>query len=330
MKKISIIIPVYNAEKYIEETLNSILNQKYDNLEIILIDDESQDNSKVIIEKYVAKYSNLRLLSQKNSGAPAARNAGINVATGDYAIFLDSDDNLCENALNGIDELLEGDSALIVGNFNKIDEESKYICHCEITKENCCISKENILEYCMMDPKPGCKIYNLKIIRNNKLFFDDVKIGQDLNFFLKYLILIDKIDFINKNLYNYRIVNNGISRTYTLKILDIENSFKYVKKFYNDRDSIDKYNKYIIWSEYFNYYFQYCKLRFFNNKKERKEIYNFFNSKQKKLKLDKKSVMLTKYKKIYFLSKIRYLIGPIYVTNIYHTLFTKIKGNKHI
>jgi len=330
MKKISVIIPVYNAEKYIRNTINSVLNQNYKNLEIILIDDGSKDNSKNIIEEYSKKYSNVVLICQKNLGAPVARNNGIKHSTGDYVVFLDADDTLCSNALDGIQEMLNKDIELIVGNFNKIDEDGKNICHCELTKKNFLVSNKSIFEYCMLDPKPGCKIYNLKIIKQNKLLFDNVKIGQDLNFFLKYIAVIKSINFINKDIYNYRIVDNGISRTYSLNILDIENTFRYVYEFYKNNGKLNDYSKYIVWSEYFNYYFQYCKMRFFDDKDERKKIYKFFNTKRKVIILNKKSVILKKYKKIYIISLIRYFIGIVYTTNIYHAIFKKIKGNCHV
>lgn len=330
MKKMSIIIPVYNAEKYIKYTIESVLQQNYQNLEIILIDDGSTDKSTDIINEYVEKYSNITLICQENAGAPTARNNGIINAQGDYAIFLDADDTLCENVLEDISIMLDGDIELIIGNFNKIDETGKYICHCGLTNENYVVHEKNILDFCMLDPKPGCKIYNLNVIKQNKLYFDNVKIGQDLNFFLKYISSIKKINFINKDIYNYRIVNNGISRTYNLKILDIENSFKFVHEFYKDKGKTSDYNNYIVWSEYFNYYFQYCKLRFFDEKSDRKKIYKFFNKKRKTLKLNKKNIIFKKYKKIYIISIIRYFIGPLYTTNIYHAIFKKIKGNSHV
>lgn len=330
MKKISVIIPVYNAEKFIEDTIESVLNQKYKNLEIILIDDGSKDKSREIIKKYQDKYPNIKLYCQKNAGAPEARNNGIKNSTGDYVIFLDSDDTLCPNVFGKITHLLENNAELVIGNFNKVDENGKFLCHSIITKSNKVIEKENILDYCMIDPKPGCKIYNLDIIKKNNLIFDNVKIGQDLNFFLKYLILIKNINFVDEYLYNYRIVSSGISRTYSLKILDIENSFKYTYDYYKQNDRVLEYNKYIAWTEYFNYYFQYCKLRFFGDKQERNHIYKFFNTKRKEINLNKESVIYKKYKKLYYKTLIRYLIGPMYTTECYHVLFKKIKGDSHV
>lgn len=92
MKKISVIIPVYNAEKWIHETLDSLVVQTYQNVEIICVDDGSNDSSCEIIEKYQEKYENIRLVRQKNFGVCAARNTGIKNASGEYIAFLDADD----------------------------------------------------------------------------------------------------------------------------------------------------------------------------------------------------------------------------------------------
>ena len=104
MKKVTIIVPIYNMEKYLVDCLKSILNQSYRELEIILVDDGSTDNSKEIIEEY--KKADARIISvyQKNMGAPAARNFGIDMANGEYIMFFDSDDVLEKD---GIQKLVE-------------------------------------------------------------------------------------------------------------------------------------------------------------------------------------------------------------------------------
>lgn len=99
-KLVSIIIPVYNAEKYIEDTINSILNQTYNDWELILIDDCSVDNSKKKINKYLKKDMRIRYYCQENNGGPAlARNRGIDIANGEYICFIDADDLWVNNKL---------------------------------------------------------------------------------------------------------------------------------------------------------------------------------------------------------------------------------------
>lgn len=99
MPKVSIIIPVYNVEKYLRECLDSVINQTFHDIEIICIDDGSTDSSKQILAEYQSKDNRLKVISQKNGGQSKARNAGLDVATGDYIYFLDSDDYIKSNAL---------------------------------------------------------------------------------------------------------------------------------------------------------------------------------------------------------------------------------------
>ena len=94
---ISIIVPVYNVEKYLEKCIDSILNQSYQNLEIILIDDGSTDNSGSICDEYKKKDQRVQVIHQKNQGQSSARNAGLNIAKGSYIGFVDSDDWIEQN-----------------------------------------------------------------------------------------------------------------------------------------------------------------------------------------------------------------------------------------
>ena len=98
--KVSIIIPVYNVEKYLEQCLDSIINQNLKNIEIICINDGSTDNSLKILKKYAKKDNRIIILSQTNLGAGAARNRGLAVAKGEYLSFLDADDFFYENMLS--------------------------------------------------------------------------------------------------------------------------------------------------------------------------------------------------------------------------------------
>lgn len=92
MVKVSIVIPVYNVESYLRQCIDSVLNQSYQNLELVLVDDGSKDSSPAICDEYAAKDSRVVVVHKANGGAAAARNDGIRKATGDYVTFLDSDD----------------------------------------------------------------------------------------------------------------------------------------------------------------------------------------------------------------------------------------------
>ena len=108
MPKISVIIPVYKVEQYLPECLDSIINQTYKNLEIICIDDGSPDNSGKILDEYASKDNRIRVIHKENGGISSARNAGLDIATGDWISFVDSDDwldiNTYEKLLSSADE----------------------------------------------------------------------------------------------------------------------------------------------------------------------------------------------------------------------------------
>lgn len=106
---LSIIIPVYNGEKYIKRCINSIIEQEIDFMEIIIINDGSTDNTRTICEEFVQKYNNIKLINQENKGVSHSRNIGIQNASGKYVMFIDADDYLVGHSLNNIKELLTGD-----------------------------------------------------------------------------------------------------------------------------------------------------------------------------------------------------------------------------
>ena len=330
-KKISIIIPCYNAERFICDNLNVLCKKKYLNkIEVILVDDGSKDNTKFIISNYIDNNTNFSYIYQNNSGAPTARNNGLKHSNGEYIIFLDADDILNEESLDYIISLVEKESYdLIVGNFEQIDEQGNFIKNILEFNNNICIyeKEKNVLFSC--DPKPGSKVYNKSVIDKYNIYFDDLKIGQDLNFYLKYLLFANKI-YITKNiLYKYRIVNGSISRTYSLKILKIKESFEVTKKFYESNNSIDIYNDYIEIIKALRFHSQFCKIRYMLNRYDRKISYYFFKKEFNKIKLKKSNILYKKNKKTFIKIFIRLYIGWLYTTNLYCFFYRFLKGDIH-
>ncbi len=125
MKLISVIIIVYNAEKYLRECIESVISQQGVNIEIIIVDDGSTDSSLSICEQYSKKDSRIKLIHKKNGGASSARNAGLDEASGEYIYFVDSDDVVAEGALQTLYEKIEESKAdFVMGNYQRIDEQS--------------------------------------------------------------------------------------------------------------------------------------------------------------------------------------------------------------
>ena len=123
-KLVSIIVPMFNSEKYITTTLDSFVSQSYKNIEVIVVDDGSKDNSAEIVKEYAIKKSKVRYIYQDNYGAPTARNLGLENSNGDYVIFFDSDDVMADRAVElFIKELEKTDSDLIIGDYKYINKD---------------------------------------------------------------------------------------------------------------------------------------------------------------------------------------------------------------
>lgn len=219
--KISIIIPVYNAENTLNRCLDSIVNQEYKNYEIILINDGSTDNSKQILDEYKNKYTNIIVKHKTNEGVSSARNMGLEIASGQYIMFADSDDFFINQWLDKLNhELLKNDIDLVVTSFIEVDFNENELNHNILKDEN-----RNSL---VVNKLPGfyftegfihpCwgKLYKKEIIMNYNIRFPNQSLSEDTIFNISYLKYCKNILFLNKNLYVYDHcnVNNLTSKIY--------------------------------------------------------------------------------------------------------------------
>lgn len=209
--KISIIIPMYNSQEYIERAINSVISQNYDNYEIILIDDCSIDNTINICNRYLS--DNIKLLKlEKNSGVSSARNTGINNASGDYIIFLDSDDWLDNNALTTIANAVISSDLIIYGtSYNR--KNGIYKQPLPISKS---LLKKDLLSdlFLLLDVSIAHwvtnKAFKTSIIKENNILFDvNIKMGEDLDFCLRYIEKINRLTIIENYLYFYDRTNDN-------------------------------------------------------------------------------------------------------------------------
>ncbi len=142
-KKISIIIPIYNVEKYIDECVQSVLEQTYRNLEVILVDDASPDRCPKLCDQYAKEDQRITVVHQKNMGLSGARNTGLQYATGEYILFLDSDDYLdkdfCEKTLMAAEET---QADIVVGEISSVDENGKHL----EGDNNLCFERNEVLD----------------------------------------------------------------------------------------------------------------------------------------------------------------------------------------
>lgn len=211
--KISIIIPVYNAEKWLAMTIDSVLSQSYNNYELILIDDGSTDESSNICLEYVKIYPNIKYLSKSNGGVSSARNAGLDLAEGDLIAFLDSDDWLAPEFLETLVSNI-GSADLICSGINWYGKEGINVDVLNNSKFQ--IDKEEDLVKLLQQPlitSPCAKLYRRNIINETGLrFITGIDLGEDRIFNLQYLAYCKSVRAIQYSGYNYR---RGISDSLT-------------------------------------------------------------------------------------------------------------------
>lgn len=129
MKKISVIVPVYNAEKYIRETLDSLKAQTMGDIEILMVDDGSQDGSPAICDEYANSDARFRVIHQSNGGVSVARNRGIRETEGEWITFVDADDQLTPEALERLYAMTDGETDLVMGSVMKFGDVPDEDCH---------------------------------------------------------------------------------------------------------------------------------------------------------------------------------------------------------
>lgn len=229
--KISIIVPVYNVQKYLEACLESLIKQTYDNYEVILVNDGSTDQSLEICKLFENKSEKVKIINQQNSGVSCARNKGLEQATGKYVMFVDSDDWIDQEMLDQlVIQVMQTEADFVMCNLiREYSTKSEPISsgfksltileHHEIEKQlilGLIEKKEGDLQHILAPFRgPVGKLYNLELIRKHQLKFDDqLIIGEDFLFNLQYLKYCKKALIIEDFYYHYRANESSITRRY--------------------------------------------------------------------------------------------------------------------
>lgn len=217
---VSIIVPIYNSEKFLFECVQSVVRQSYQNIEVILVDDGSTDKSGIICDRLAAKDNRIKVIHQENSGAGAARNTGIKQARGEYIQFVDSDDTLSpeitETLIKGIKQIKNGMSVCSIDMQTAYQkEEWKKVQPYQVD------GPLSIKDYLYQLSKyksgvffgsPDNKLYITEILRTNSIYFEEREhIGEDFIFNMKYLMYIEEIYIFSNCLYHYRYNNVSLS-----------------------------------------------------------------------------------------------------------------------
>lgn len=217
---ISVIIPVYNVEKYLKKCLDTVLSQTFSDIEIICVNDGSKDNSRKILTEYKEKDCRIKIVDKKNGGLSSARNAGLKIATGEFIVFIDSDDwiehNMLEKLYNNATSLNTDITICAVHQYNeidsKIDDSNPYYTleFFNETFENKVFSYKDIkpflMDVCVM---AWNKIYRKSFLDKCNAQFPDGLIFEDGPFFFSILFKTDRISIIRDFLYYYRINRKG-------------------------------------------------------------------------------------------------------------------------
>ncbi|GAB6122588.1 glycosyltransferase family 2 protein [Dysgonomonas termitidis] len=215
--KVSILIPCYNSETYLQETLQSCITQQYPNIEIIIVDDGSTDKSVEIAKDWVHKFDNIQLYSQPNSGVCCARNLAFERSTGDYIVYLDSDDLISSDLISSQMELLEGANDNVIATcswgrfYTSIDDFN-------IEKKSVYKDYESsigLIEDLLNDGMFGltCYLTPRSIIDKAGTWNETLTINTDGEFFIRVIANADKIKFSKHGCLFYRSNNpNSISR----------------------------------------------------------------------------------------------------------------------
>ncbi|MDO5557053.1 MAG: glycosyltransferase family 2 protein [Clostridia bacterium] len=239
--KISIIIPVYNTEKYLRKCLDSVINQNYNNYEIIIVNDESTDGSQKIIDEYEKRYSQkIKAFFKKNEGISEARNFGVSKARGDYITFVDSDDYIDCNMLSKMSEKAEEKNFdIVLSNLKYVYPKKEVVVSSGIKKD--IFGKELKGEIINILPAMCGKLIK-------KEMFEDLKFKkniwfEDLEIYFRMYTKIKSVGVIDKAYYNYIQRINSITYTYNEKLYDLINNWEDIIDFYIKENIFNEYKE---------------------------------------------------------------------------------------
>ena len=239
---VSVIIPVYNVEKYLGECLNSVINQTYKNLEIILVNDGSTDNSSFICDEYAGIDNRIIVIHQKNKGLVGARKAGVSAANGDIATFVDSDDWLDLNMYEiMVEKMVESEADIVTSGL--IREYGKhFISDMEAVNPGVYSGDEleKIIKSSLIDIKKFFrsnismhiynKLFDRKLLLKNELLIpEDISVGEDAACVYPCMLDAGKIAIIDRCFYHYRIRSNSImGRSNSADLIRIKKLYQYL------------------------------------------------------------------------------------------------------
>lgn len=224
---ISVIVPVYNAERTLRECINSILSQKYKDFELLIIDDGSKDRSAAICDEYSQKDHRVKVFHKPNGGVSSARNLGLDNAKGKWITFIDADDYISDDFFNGVRNRSED---LLIKSYNDFKEGESYE-RFKISKVIVC----DIPSFCTSNNGgtllrvPWAKFYKTSKIKGFR-FDDSLKIGEDTDFLFNYLANCKVLCALNEGVYFFRITSEKYETKYAMTVTEAASSLLLLQK----------------------------------------------------------------------------------------------------
>ncbi|MDO4902551.1 MAG: glycosyltransferase [bacterium] len=296
---ISVIIPVYNAEKYLEECLDSVINQSYFKIEVIIINDGSTDQSGKICDEYASRDSRIKVFHIENGGVSNARNVAISKSSGEYFTLVDSDDSLVGDGIEKMVSQLKDEVDVLSARVIFRDGDSLNTYYNPFIPTDRIFNIDNsseveILRFWDGLNMPMSKLYRREFIVKNKIQFPlDIRMGEDLVFVVKSLLLSKKIQAINQDVYFYRIDNySSATKTMSNKKFDFGKALLEIDKFIKENFPKNKkiheaFRAGVVQHSYFTFYATE------NSKSDHRDVFDYIkNDLWPKLNIDKTVKML--------------------------------------
>lgn len=241
MPKVSIIVPIYNVESYLSQCIESFCNQTLKDIEIILVDDGSPDNCGAICDQYAELDPRIKVLHKENAGVGAARNDGLRLATGEYVVFVDSDDYVPDDAYQKMySNAVQNDADVVLADIYTVQNGHTH--YVKFFEKPFVTSDRKLMDemvksafynyYCPMPPASGPaygyggptnKLVRRSILTDNNIWFDTSVKGvfDDVIYSAYVFACAGKISYIEEPVYYYRLLENSITRTYKANMLEI-------------------------------------------------------------------------------------------------------------
>lgn len=333
--KVSLIIPVYNVENYIEKCLSSVVNQTLQGIEIILVNDGSTDQSMDIVNIFENEHSNIRIINKENGGLSSARNSGLKIATGKYIAFLDSDDYIDETMLEKMyKRAVERDLDIVSCNLTKVDPDQEILGEEKnVLDYSHTYNKYDVISEYLLNNIPAYawnKMYRKSLFDKYKITYPEGKLYEDIPTTFELLFRSNRIGFIDESLYLYVQRADAITKVPSFKAgRDIISTIDAIKSSLHLNELYYKYEE--VFQNFSLRYLFLANVLFYKRyflTKDEDELKSFKElASNRILSLNSKSILSSKY--LGTIDKLKYILlktGYIYLAVLIQGILLKAKN----